>query len=196
LPDRPSTIRKEHKRYLKQVETDEVRQIPDDDEKQFRTLLAERLSNGRQAWVQTGSQDPAVDVVLETPVVVIETTAPALALAVDGDQTIGEAENGTVTKIEYVPEAAITGANTETRTLRVVNKGQAGVGTTVVGTLAFTLAVNGVAFDAKAYTLSATPADREVADGDVLVAVSTHSGSTGLADPGGQVRVTIDPAQV
>lgn len=40
------------------------------------------------------------------------------------------------------------------RTLTLTNKGQAGVGTTVVGTLAFTTGNNGVAFDEKPLVLS------------------------------------------
>jgi hypothetical protein len=40
------------------------------------------------------------------------------------------------------PDAAITGANTNTRTISLVNKGQDGTGTTVVATLALTSGVN------------------------------------------------------
>jgi hypothetical protein len=122
----------------------------------------------------------------------LTTTAPAVAAASDGHQTIDEVPfAGTVTGVSYTPEAAITGANTETRTLTVVNKGAAGSGTTVVATLAFTSGVNGVAFDEKAFTLSVVSGATTVAAGDILALVSTHSGSTGLADPGGLAQVEI-----
>lgn len=119
-------------------------------------------------------------------------TLPATAAASDYDQTLGEAPfAGTVSSVSYTPEAAITGNTTETRTLTIVNKGAAGAGTTVVATLAFTTGVNGTAFDEKAYTLSVVAGATTVAAGDILAAVSTHGGSTGLADPGGLVQVEI-----
>lgn len=121
-----------------------------------------------------------------------QATIPATAAAADYDQTVAESHvAGTVTAVTYTPEAAVTGANTETRTLTLVNKGQAGAGTTVVGTLAFTSGVNGVAFDEKAFTLSAVAGATTVAVGDVLALVSTHSGTTGLADPGGRVEIEV-----
>lgn len=122
----------------------------------------------------------------------LEATVPAVAAASDADQTIGEAPfAGTVTGATFVPEAAITGNTTETRTLTIVNKGAAGAGTTVVGTLAYTTGVNGVAFDEQAFTLSAVAGATTVAAGDILAFASTHGGSTGLADPGGKVQVEI-----
>jgi hypothetical protein len=120
-------------------------------------------------------------------------TVPSTAAAADYDQTVAESHvAGTVTAITYTPEAAVTGANTETRTLTVVNKGQSGSGTTVIGTLAFTSGVNGVAFDEKPFTLSAVAGATTVAAGDILAFVSTHSGSTGLADPGGRVEIEVE----
>lgn len=119
-----------------------------------------------------------------------EAFVPNVAAASDADQVVGEAPyDGTVTAVTWVPEAAVTGANTETRTFTLVNKGQAGVGTTVIATLAMTSGVNAVAFDEKAATLSVVAGATSVAAGDVVLWVSTHSGSTGLADPGGTVRV-------
>lgn len=118
---------------------------------------------------------------------------PAVVASADKSITLGEAPYaGTVTGITYAPDAAITGANTETRTLTVVNKGQAGAGTTVIGTLAYISGVNGVAFDERAFTLSAVSGATTVAESDILAFVSTHGGSTGLADPGGRVEVIIE----
>lgn len=122
----------------------------------------------------------------------IEATVPAVAAASDADQTIGEAPfAGTVTGASYTPEANITGADTETRTFTVVNKGADGNGTTVVATLAMTNGVNATDFNESAMTLSAVAGATTVAEGDILAFVSTHSGSTGLADPGGKVQVEI-----
>jgi hypothetical protein len=119
-----------------------------------------------------------------------QATIPALGAAVAGDQTVGEAPfDGTVTSVTFTPEAAITGDNTNTRTMTLVNKGQAGAGTTVVATLAFTTGVNGVAFDEKAFTLSVVAGATTVAESDILVVVEAVAG-TGLANPGGRIEVT------
>jgi hypothetical protein len=122
----------------------------------------------------------------------LQTTLAATAAAADLSQSVGEAPfAGTVTSVSYTPKADITGANTESRTLTLVNKGSDGNGTTVVATLAFTSGVNASDYDEKAFTLSLVAGATTVAAGDILAAVSTHVGSTGLADPGGLVQVEI-----
>lgn len=118
-------------------------------------------------------------------------TIPALGAAVNGDQAISEAPfAGTVTAASFTPEAAITGDNTNTRTLTIVNKGAAGAGTTVVATLAFTTGVNGVAFDERQFVLSAVAGATTVAEGDILQ-VNEVIAASGLANPGGLVQVEI-----
>lgn len=122
----------------------------------------------------------------------LQTNLPATAAGSDYDQAIGEAPfAGEVTSVSYTPEANVTGNTTETRTLTVVNKGADGNGTTVVATLALTTGVNLTDFNETAFTLSAVADATDVAEGDILAAVSTHGGSTGLADPGGVVQVEI-----
>lgn len=101
---------------------------------------------------------------------------------------------GKVSSVTYTPEAAATGDNTNARTFTLVNKGQAGSGTTVIATLALTTGVNLVAFDEKAATLSVTASDLVVNPGDELAWVSTHTG-TGVVDPGGAVVVKGNRAQ-
>jgi hypothetical protein len=101
---------------------------------------------------------------------------------------------GKVTSVTYTPEAASTGDNTNKRVYTLVNKGQSGVGTTVIATLDLITGVNLVAFDEKAATLSATAADLVVAEGDELAWVSTATAS-GLVDPGGVVKVIGKRAQ-
>jgi hypothetical protein len=119
--------------------------------------------------------------------------APAVATAGnDASESVGPAPfAGTVAGVTYTPSAAITGANTNSRTLKLVNKGQSGSGTTVIAELALTSGVNAAAFDEKALTLSGTAANKEVAEGDVLAFVSEHVG-TGITDPGGEVQVRLE----
>lgn len=124
--------------------------------------------------------------------ITLEENAPAVAAGADKNTTIDRAPfAGTVTAVTYTPDAQLTGADTDSRTLTLINKGQDGNGTTVVATKAFTNGVNADDFDETALTLSATAANLVVADGDILALNSLHVGSTGLADPGGKVRVTI-----
>ena len=99
-----------------------------------------------------------------------------------------------VTKVEYVAASTITGAATNNRTLSVTNKKGYASGTATVASLAFSSgAVVATGFVPKAITLSGTAADLAVAAGDVLVFNSTHIG-TGIADPGGLVRITLERA--
>lgn len=116
----------------------------------------------------------------------------AVAAGSDLESNIAEAEfAGTVTSVTYTPDAVLTGANTESRTIVLVNKGAAGAGTTVVATKAFVSGVNAAVDDETAITLSATAANLVVASGDILAWQSTHVGATGLADPGGLAAVEI-----
>lgn len=98
---------------------------------------------------------------------------------------------GTISRVAYVADTALTGANTDSRTGRLHNRGAAGAGTTVVASKAFVNGVNAAQYDETAITLSGTAADLVVAQGDVLTWESLHVGATGLADPGGTVFVDI-----
>lgn len=122
-------------------------------------------------------------------------TSPVDPVATAGNDlntNIGLAPSaGSVTAVTYSTVTAITGANTNTRVVNLVNKGQAGAGTTVIATLQFNSGVNTTASDEKTITLSATAADLVVAAGDLLQWQSTHVG-TGIADPGGLVAVTVN----
>lgn len=121
--------------------------------------------------------------------VVAEGQDNGVTIAADDTFALGVAKfKGKLTSVTYVPEAAATGDNTNARSFTLVNKGAAGVGTTVMATLALLTGVNLVAFDEKAATLSATAADLLFEQGDELAWVSTHTG-TGVVDPGGAVRV-------
>lgn len=121
----------------------------------------------------------------------INVQVAAVATASDATPAVDRSPfDGTVTGVTYTPNAAITGAATNTRAVSLVNKGQTGAGSTVVATLEFDSGVNGVAYDEKAIPLSGTPANLVVAQGDVLEWQSSHVG-TGLADPGGMVHIEI-----
>lgn len=120
----------------------------------------------------------------------VQANNEALAIAVDGTQVVRCPIAGSVSRVTYTPEAAITGATTNNRTLNVVNKGQDGTGTTVVATLAFISGVNAAAFDETDLTLGVA-ANLVVAEGDVLALQSTHGG-TGIVDPGGLFAVSIN----
>lgn len=124
---------------------------------------------------------------------VIEADVPAVSTAGNDDDTvITQAPFAcTVTAVQYVPEAAITGAATDHRTFSLVNKGQAGSGTTTVASLAFDSgSVTASANNEKTITLSGTAANLVLAAGDTLLWRSIHIG-TGIADPGGLVRITL-----
>lgn len=120
----------------------------------------------------------------------LEADVPVVATAGNTDRTIiGEAPAAaTVTAVGYVPDAALTGAATNSRTLNLYNRGTAGTGTTLVATLALVVGVDLVDNDRKAITLSATAANLQLAAGDVLEWESLAVG-TGITDPGGRVIV-------
>jgi len=115
---------------------------------------------------------------------------------VDGLVILGAAPmTGKVEAVKYTPAAAINGADTNSRTLTLVNRGPAnagpgGGGNKTAATLALTNGINAAAFTPKAVTVSGVAADVAVTAGDVLVFNSTHIG-TGIADPGGTVEVTL-----
>ncbi len=95
---------------------------------------------------------------------------------------------GVVASVKYIPKAAITGADTNTRKVTLYNRGQDGSGSTVVAQLQYNSGVNAVKWDENSVTLSGTSANLNVAEGDILTWNSLHVG-TGLADPGGCVVV-------
>lgn len=98
--------------------------------------------------------------------------------------------DGAVTAAGFVPNAAITGVDTNTRRVAIENAGATGVGTTEVAARQFNSGVNAAAFDEKSLVLSAVENAVNVTAGDILVVNSTSPG-TGLADPGGLYIVEI-----
>lgn len=118
-------------------------------------------------------------------------TLPAVATGTDADVAVFIAPfDCTVSAVTYTPNATITGADTNSRTLNLRNKGLTGGGSTVVASKAFTVGVNATAYDETTITLSGTAANLDLVAGDVL-ALQSDSVGTGLADPGGLLRVSV-----
>lgn len=108
-----------------------------------------------------------------------------VAAAATGAEAVGIIEApfaGTLTAAVVVPATALSGANTNSRTINVINRGQDGLGTTVMATKAYTSGVNLVAEDEASLTLSVVANATTVASGDVIEVQSLHIG-TGLAGP-------------
>lgn len=101
--------------------------------------------------------------------------------------------DGTVVAVRYVPTSVLTGAATDSRTANVYNRLATGAGSTLVATKAFLSGVNIAANTAGEIVKSATAANLKVIAGQILDWESLHVGSTGLADPGGEVEVEILP---
>jgi hypothetical protein len=122
----------------------------------------------------------------------LEANIPAQGTAgTTQDWVIGEVESGgTVAEVVIIPEAAVTANATNYRTFRVINKGSAGAGSTVVASFATDTVTTDdlVAFDEKSITLSGTAANLVLAENDVLVADETVAG-TGVTHGGYTIKV-------
>jgi hypothetical protein len=91
--------------------------------------------------------------------------------------------DGTLTEAAIIPLAALTAADTNFRTFTLQNRGQTGVGTTVMATLNTDVAGgNWVAHDQKNMALSGTAANLQFSVGDVLAIIETVGG-TGATHP-------------
>lgn len=124
-------------------------------------------------------------------VTTLRIASPAVVLGANAETDIAQVPfDATVVAARYIASSAIAGADTNTRKVAIVNKGQAGAGATEVAAKTFVSGVSAAADDATAITLHATPANQIVTEGDVLVVASTFVG-TGLADPGGLVEIDL-----
>src|SRR6476620_4176595 len=122
---------------------------------------------------------------------ILSRVAPAVTIATNDEVTVFRAPyTGVISGVSYVPDTLITGANTNTRRVSVINKGQAGAGVVEAAALQFDSGVNATAFDEKALTLSGTASNLNVVEGDIVSFKSVAVG-TGIVDPGGTVFITI-----
>lgn len=123
----------------------------------------------------------------------------AVARMIDPVTTVGNDLRGIVFKapyactlvgVNYIPGSTQAGANTNSRTYSLFNRNNStGAGTVLMATLA---AVSGVDLTdnvPKVIPISGTPANLEMAAGDVLEWESLHIG-TGIADPGGLLEIS------
>lgn len=98
----------------------------------------------------------------------------------------------TVTAVRWIPQAAVTGAATDNFALGVINAALDGTGTTAVTTVkTYASGTNSVALDIEAFTLSATAANLDIDEGEVLALDRTVNG-TGLAMPEGIIEVEFE----
>lgn len=116
---------------------------------------------------------------------------PGAAQAAGAETTIFVAPfAATVTSVLYFADTAITGADTDTRKVSLVNKKTDASGTDEAAALQFNNTVNAAAFVGETIT-NGTLAKRTLAAGDVVNWVSAKVGN-GIADPGGTIVVTIE----
>ena len=142
-----------------------------------------------EGWVVAKARDAAT----EGAKVRITVPAKTAVAATQDTPNVACPFAGTVSAVTYEPASLLTGADTNSLTLSLINKGQAGAGSTVVATKAFTNGVNAAATPTQTtLTVQGGGADA-VAKGDLLSLRQTKVG-TGLADPGGTIRITITPA--
>lgn len=101
---------------------------------------------------------------------------------------------GTISKVVFIPSAAITANGTNFRTLTVRNKGTNGLsGTTAVATRSWAATNSGLSTP-EVVPLSGTPANLAVQAGDVF---DLNQGATGagLIIPAGSWQIWIRPAR-
>lgn len=120
----------------------------------------------------------------------VEVRVPVMATAAtDLTSFVARAPfDGGVVGVRFTADAAITGVNTNNRTFQLVNKGQAGAGSTVIASLAMNTGINAVAGDELNITLSVVANATDVVAGDILAWFS-DAGGTGIADPGGLLSI-------
>jgi hypothetical protein len=82
-----------------------------------------------------------------------------------------------VTGVKVTAEAAVTGANTNSATLKLLNLGADGQGTAEVASLPLTLGTDLAADTPKTIPLSATPANLLISAGQVLTFQQTKVGN-------------------
>lgn len=114
----------------------------------------------------------------------------AAATATRDDSVVRVPVAGNVTAVTIMPDATLTGADTNSATLSLINKGLTGGDTRVAATKAFTNGVTATAFDETSLTVSGTAANVACVAGDVL-ALSVIKVGSGLTTPDMLVKVSI-----
>lgn len=121
-----------------------------------------------------------------------------IAIYVPGQATAGTVDeftgfvapfSGRITKVQWIPKAAVTANGSNFFTLNIRNRGAAGAGTTLAWSRSYA-ATNSVAFVGENGTLNATAANRRFVSGDNITIERLVTG-TGLAMPAGTVVIWI-----
>jgi hypothetical protein len=122
-----------------------------------------------------------------------EKVIPTASVASDGADTLYQPimyvrQNSTFKAAHWFASASQAGHGTNYRILKVVNRGSAGSGTTVVASYALTASL--AANKAAAFTNSTTAANLSLTTGDVLAYVTTSAGD-GVAVVAGVIQPDI-----
>jgi hypothetical protein len=121
----------------------------------------------------------------------LHSATPVVALGSDAQQGLGIVPfDCTVVDVKMVPQAAVTGDDTNNFTLSVLNGGSGGTGTTSVASKAYVTGVDSVAKVPETMTNSGTAANLNLDKDDVLVWDKTEAGS-GLATVQMEVIITV-----
>lgn len=146
------------------------------------------LAAGSQVWEEIAEEDAGFPDPSGGRVFVVALGAEALTGDTTTEVSLGEVGTaGTLTDVEYVPNAGITGVATNNRSITLNQVTVTGTSSparavTALAAITFGSGVNATANEAAALTIStaaftATPPE-------TLEVVSAHAG-TGIADPGG-----------
>lgn len=101
---------------------------------------------------------------------------------------------GTISKIVFIPSAAVTANGTNFRVMTVRNKGTNGLSGTVTVATRTWAATNSAISTPESVPLSGTPANLQVQAGDVFDLNQT-AGGAGLIIPAGSWQIFIRPAR-
>ena len=93
-----------------------------------------------------------------------------------------------VTAVRHIPDTIVTGANTNTTHINLIDAGSAGTGTTEQGNIDYVSATDTAELDSRAFTFTAFTLD----SGDVLALQFEKVGS-GLAIPAGLIVIEFQP---
>jgi hypothetical protein len=175
--------------YLKNAVTGAVIPLSEaTDESEIARLFAQRYNNF-PVWEEASEID-AVKAGLITAsegLYALVCSSPEIkTIGADALTSLGVVEvAGVVKSAEYYPAASKSGADTNTRTLNVLNSG------INVATLALVNGVNLTAVTKKSLTVTVNGTDMNVDKGDELFFQSLHV-LNGITDPGGTAVVTYE----
>lgn len=115
----------------------------------------------------------------------------ATAASADAEFVVAKAPLTGTYSVSIAPDTVLTGADTDSRTIEVYNRGQSGsLGTTKSHSKAFTNGVNAAAQRETDVTVVSSGVSNICTKGDLITLKSVHVGASGLAQPPMQVIVS------